>query len=197
VRIALEWKGIEYEYKAVHLVKDGGQQNADEYTAFNPMAQVPSFIVDGVVMTQSMAILEYIEEAYPSQALLPTDKNQRFKVREICEIIGSGIQPLQNLSVLKQFEQSKQKEWASRWIAKGFHALEQVLAGCSGKYCVGDQVSLADCFLPPQIYNANRFEVDMEPYPHIVRIGKNLDLLEPFQKAHPSEQPDTPADLIV
>ncbi|KAK4009914.1 probable maleylacetoacetate isomerase 2 [Daphnia magna] len=195
VRIALELKEIDYEYKAVHLVKGGGQQNADDYKVLNPMAQVPSLTIGEKVFTQSIAIMEYLEESYPSKPLLPQDTFQRFKVREICEIIGSGIQPLQNLAVLKQFEESKQKDWASKWIVKGLIALEKVLEGTSGKYCVGDDITLADCCLVPQLYNARRFEVNVEQFPNVVRVEKNLEILEPFIKAHPNRQPDCPPEL--
>nr|CAH0108019.1 unnamed protein product [Daphnia galeata] len=195
VRIALEFKEIEYEYKAVHLVKGGGQQNSDDYKIINPMAQVPSLIMGDKVFTQSIAILEYLEESYPLKPLLPKDVVKRFKVREICEIIASGIQPLQNLSVLKQFEESKQKDWAAKWIFKGLTALEKILETSSGNYCVGDDVTLADCCLIPQLYNARRFDVDVEQFPNIVRVEKNLEVLDPFVKAHPNRQPDFPLEL--
>jgi len=195
VRIALEWKGINYDYQAVHLIKDGGQQNTETYKVTNPMAQVPSITIDGATFTQSIAILEYLEETYPEKALLPKDVLGRLKVREICEIIGSGIQPLQNLSVLQKLGQDKQKEWAVYWMNKGFTALEQILTASSGKYCFGDEVTLADCCLVPQLYNARRFKVDLEAFPTILRVEKNLEALEPFQKSHPSRQPDTPPDV--
>jgi len=156
------------------------------------MAQVPSIIINDATFTQSVAILEYLEEAYPEKALLPKDPLKRLKVREICEIIGSGIQPLQNLSVLQKLGQDKQKEWAVYWMLKGFKALEQILVSSSGKYCLGDSVTMADCCLIPQLYNARRFQVDLEAFPTILAIEKNLEVLEPFQKSHPSRQPDTP-----
>ncbi|EFX72308.1 hypothetical protein DAPPUDRAFT_15523, partial [Daphnia pulex] len=168
--------------------------NADDYKIINPMAQVPSLTIGDKVFTQSVAILEYLEESYPLKPLLPKDGVIRFKVREICEIIGSGIQPLQNLAVLKQFEESKQIDWAAKWIFKGLTALEKILETSSGNYCVGDDVTMADCCLIPQLYNARRFDVDVAQFPNIARVEKNLEVLEPFVKAHPSRQPDCPPE---
>lgn len=193
VRIALNWKEIEYECNTVNLILEGGQQNTGTYKEINPMAQVPSLVIDELTLTQSQAILEYLEEAYPTNCLLPKDINKRFKVREICEIIVSGIQPLQNASVLKQIGGSQdQKEWANKWITKGLTALEKVLKFCSGKYCVGDEVTLADCCLVPQLYNARRFEIDVEMFPVCLRIEKEVEKLPAFLKAHPNNQPDCP-----
>lgn len=193
VRIVLEWKGIEYEYKATHLLEDGGHQNSEIYKAINPMAQVPALVLNGnTCLSQSIAIIEYLEEAYPEKPLMPKDTLMRFQVREICEIIGSGIQPMQNLSVLKQFEAEKQKAWGAQWNVKGLTALETKLKGRSGKYCVGDEVTLADCCLVPQLYHARRFEVNMEAFPTLLEIEANLAKLEPFYKAHADRQPDSP-----
>merc|ERR1712080_55185 len=171
VRIALAVKGVEYETHAVHLVKDGGQQHGAAYRAINPMGQVPCLTVEGAVITQSLAIMEFIEEKWTNNPLLPEDPVKRAKVREVCEVIGSGIQPIQNLSVITHVAslvegdatQVKQ-EWAKHYIAKGFDALEKMLSVCSGEYSVGDEVTLADCCLVPQVYNALRFKVDMEQY---------------------------------
>ncbi|XP_064106117.1 maleylacetoacetate isomerase-like isoform X1 [Macrobrachium nipponense] len=193
VRIVLAHKGVEYETRAVNLLKK--EQVSDEFKKSNPMGQVPALFINNQTLTQSISIMEYLEEVYPQQPLLPKDPILRAKVREICEIIGSGIQPLQNLSVLQKIGDEKKMEWAQFHINKGFVALEQVLARSSGKYCVGDQVSLADCCLVPQVYNANRFKVDMSAFPTISRIHDALTSLEAFQAAHPSKQPDCPEDL--
>ncbi|KAK8746927.1 hypothetical protein OTU49_016902, partial [Cherax quadricarinatus] len=118
------------------------------------------------------------------------------KVREICEVIGSGIQPLQNLSVLQKVGEEKKMEWSSFFIKKGFiAALEQLLTDCAGKYSVGDEVTLADCCIVPQIYNATRFKVDMAPFPTIRRVYDALAELDPFKAAHPSNQPDCPEEM--
>ncbi|XP_042876336.1 probable maleylacetoacetate isomerase 2 isoform X2 [Penaeus japonicus] len=192
VRIALAHKGVDYEYRAINLLKQ--EQVSDEYKMLNPIGQVPALIVSGNTLTQSISILEYLEEAFPKKPLLPKDLFKRAKVREICEIIGSGIQPLQNLSVLQKIGETKM-EWGHFYIQKGFVALEQVLADSAGKYCVGDEVTIADCCLVPQVYNANRFKVDMAAFPVISRVHDALVSLDAFKAAHPSQQPDCPEDL--
>ncbi|XP_027225769.2 probable maleylacetoacetate isomerase 2 isoform X1 [Penaeus vannamei] len=192
VRIALAHKGVDYEYRAINLLKQ--EQVSDEYKKLNPLGQVPALIVDENTLTQSISILEYLEEAFPQKPLLPKDLFKRAKVREVCEIIGSGIQPLQNLSVLQKIGETKM-EWGHFYIQKGFVALEQVLANSAGKYCVGDEVTIADCCLVPQVYNANRFKVDMAAFPVISRVHDALMSLDAFKAAHPSQQPDCPEDL--
>jgi len=203
VRIALAVKGVEYETHAVNLVKDGGQQHASEYRALNPMGQVPCLAVDGAIITQSLAILEFIEENWSDHPLLPADPVKRAKVREVCEVIGSGIQPIQNLSVINHVATLVEADaavhtklnWAKHYIAKGFDALEQMLAVSSGEYCVGDDVTLADCCLVPQVFNAIRFKVEMEKYPVISRIEERLRAHPAFIAAHPTRQPDCPPEL--
>jgi len=203
VRIALAVKGVEYETHAVHLVKDGGQQHDPTYRTVNPMGQVPALVVDGAVITQSLAILEFIEEKWSDNPLLPEDHVKRAKVRELVSVIGSGIQPIQNLSVINHVaslvvgDNSAQvkTQWAKHYIDNGFDALEKLLCGSAGLYCVGDEVTLADCCLVPQIFNANRFKVDMEKYPVISRIEENLRVLPAFKAAHPTQQPDCPPEL--
>uniref|UniRef100_A0A8W8HWB7 maleylacetoacetate isomerase n=1 Tax=Magallana gigas TaxID=29159 RepID=A0A8W8HWB7_MAGGI len=174
-------------------------QRKEEYIAVNPMQMVPAFVVDGATLTQSIPIMEYLEEKYPSPAILPKDSLQRAKVREICEIIASGIQPIQNLVVLQKVQklssEEEKAEWAKFWINKGFIALEKLLEKCSGQYCVGDTVTMADMCLVPQVGNAKRFKVDMSPFPLISKINDELEKLEEFQKASPFKQPDCPEDL--
>ncbi|XP_052638785.1 maleylacetoacetate isomerase isoform X3 [Harpia harpyja] len=167
VRIALALKGIAYDVVPVNLLKDGGQQ---------------------------LAIIHYLEDTCPNPRLLPQDLKKRAQVRMIADHIVSGIQPLQNLSILKQMGEKKM-EWARNCIASGFQALEQTLQHTAGCYCVGDEVSMADLCLVPQVFNAERFKVDMGPYPTITRINKALLELEAFKVSHPSLQPDTPAEL--
>ncbi|EGG24444.1 maleylacetoacetate isomerase [Cavenderia fasciculata] len=161
VRIALAYKKVEYKYVAVHLVKS--QQSDQEYEKLNAMKVVPTLIIDGNTLGQSLSILEYLEETRPQVPLLPTDAAKRAVVRQMMQIIGSDIQPLQNLKVLNKIaeisggDQSKKQVWASTWIANGFNGLEKLLEKHSGKYCVGDQVTFADLCIPAQVYNANRF----------------------------------------
>ncbi|XP_040189587.1 maleylacetoacetate isomerase isoform X2 [Rana temporaria] len=194
VRIALALKGIEYDQKPINLIKDGGQQLTDEFKRVNPMLQVPALRIDGVTLSQSLAIIEYLEETRPSPALLPRDPVQRARCRIISDHITSGIQPLQNLAVLKKVGDGSQ-EWAQHFIRRGFQALEQLLQETAGRYCVGDEVTMADLCLVPQVFNADRFKVDMAPYPTISRLNQSLMELEAFQVTHPSRQPDTPPEL--
>ena len=195
VRIALLMKKVEYEYSAVNLVKEGGQQRTDEYNNLNPMQQVPTLVVDGHTLTQSVAILEYLEEVHTEPPLLPKDPLERVKVRELTELICSGIQPLQNLVVLQKIGDETKMEWGRFWIEKGFKALEQSLSKTAGKYCVGDKVTMADLCLVPQVGNAYRFSVDMSSFPLISKINEELSKIEEFKQAHPSVQPDCPENL--
>lgn len=190
VRIALALKKIDYEYKAVHLVKNGGEQYLSSYKEKNPMAQVPTLEIDGIILTQSMAILEYLNDTRPEPPILPKCPLKKAIVREICECIVSGIQPLQNLAVLQKVGENK-IEWGHYWIEKNFHALELMLSRSSGKYCVGNDVTMADMCLVPQVYNAvERFKVDLVPFPNIRRINENLSTVEAFKVSHPCIQPD-------
>ncbi|CAL8119053.1 unnamed protein product [Orchesella dallaii] len=196
VRIALNYKGIDYEYVPVNLLQK--EQVGKDYLKVNPLGQVPAFVHDGNTITQSVAILQYIEDIYPSPPLIPKDPLKKARVMEICEIIGSGIQPLQNASVILKIDSedaSKRIEWAKFWIEKGFVALEKLLEQTSGKYCFGDELTLADCFLVPQAAQATRFKVNVSEYPYISRINATLKQLEPFQKADAFVQSDCPEDL--
>lgn len=200
VRIAMQLAGIQADQVAVHLVKGGGEQHRAEYAAMNPMEQVPSLEMDGLVLTQSVAIMEYIADRHPEAGLLPRDLAARARVRQVTELISSGIQPVQNLSVLQKMSSDgkvgdKEKEWARHFITVGFRALEQLLSETSGLCCVGDTVTMADCCLVPQVYNAKRFSVDMSLFPTISRLEAALSLRPQFQAAHPSAQPDCPPEL--
>jgi len=197
VRIALEWKRIAYENCPVHLVKGGGEQHAAEFRDKNPLGQVPTLELEGarepLRLTQSVAIIEYLEERFPEPPLLPAQAELRARAREIAEVINSGIQPLQNLSVLSQVKErfsADPKAWAEYFIAQGLTALECRLLATAGKYCIGEAVSVADLFLIPQLYNARRFGVDLEPYPTLRRIERACEELDAFQRAHPTLQPD-------
>ncbi|XP_064600343.1 maleylacetoacetate isomerase-like [Liolophura sinensis] len=194
VRIALALKGIDYEYVPVHLVKDGGQQHKEDYKTMNPMAQVPTLLIDGLTLTQSIAIIEYLDETRPSPPLLPSDPKDKVKVRMIAETIASGIQPLQNLAVLLQLDEDKRPAWGNRCIDTGFQAVEAMLSQTAEKYSYGNSLTVADLCLVPQVYNANRFKVDMSKFPTISRVHDELAKLEAFKKAHPSQQPDCPDD---
>jgi maleylacetoacetate isomerase len=200
VRIALALKEIPYEYVAIHLLTDGGIQHSDDYKLKNPSRELPTLEIDGNRLAQSIPIIEYLEETKTSGArLLSDDSMERATARRIAEMIASNIQPVQNLRVLQYLmakyddpaEKTKEKlAWGHHWIEQGFVALEQVLATTAGTYCVGDQVSLADLCLVPQVYNARRFKVDMSQFPIITKIDATLSALPAFVAAHPSAQPD-------
>jgi maleylacetoacetate isomerase len=200
VRIALAYKSIDYEYRPVSLIKDGGQQLTSEYRELNPMRQVPTLVMDGVTLTQSLPIIEYLEETRPSsKSLLPKDPLKRAQARQIAEIINSGIQPLQNLAVINLVaeytgEEAKKATWLVHWITLGLQGLERTLSQTAGKFCVGDDVTIADLCLIPQVYSATRFGVDLGPFPIISRVAAECNKLEAFKVADVSCQPDTPPD---
>jgi maleylpyruvate isomerase len=197
VRIALHLKGLAYEYVPVHLVKDGGEQHTEAYRALNPMRTVPTLEVTegGRVrhLGQSMAILEYLEERHPSPALLPADPWGRAHVRMLAELVNSGIQPLQNLSVLQRIKgelKGDDRAWAAYWIDRGLTAFQTAVKETVGTYCHGDAVSFADICLVPQLYGARRFGVDLKPYELLTRIEAACASLPAFQAAHADRQPD-------
>lgn len=196
VRIALNLKGLSYETVPVHLLTDGGQQHADDHRALNPMRELPVLIVDGEPLAQSVAILEYLEETYPTPALLPDSPLDRARVRQMAEVINSGIQPVQNLRVMqrlgREFEIEKpgQRAWSKGWIEFGFDALERLVQQYGGRYAFGDALSIADACLIPQLYNARRFDVDLSRYPALLAVESNLIDLPAFVAAHPDQQPD-------
>lgn len=196
VRIALHLKKIDFEYIPVHLVKNGGEQHQPEYKKLNPQSQVPSLVHNGKVIAQSMAIIQYLEDLFPSPRLFPKDLKEKAYVLQVCEAVNSGIQPLQNLSVLTELEkkfgadQKQKEEWIHVWMKRGFDALEALLSQNAGKFCLGNEVTAADCFLVPQIFAAQRFKFDASGYKKINEVNKNCLALPEFQKAEPSKQMD-------
>jgi len=197
VRIALNLKGIDYQQKFVHLVKEGGEQHQHEYRQVNPLGLVPALVHDGQTIVQSMAIIEYLEEAFPGRPLLPAGPVERSRVRSIAQSICSEIQPLNNLAVMHYLkdqmdqESSAVKEWYHHWIARGFSAVEAWLSeSASGEFCHGDSPGLVDCFLVPQVYNAERFSCDLEPYPNIRSITARCRSQDAFVQAAPENQAD-------
>ena len=196
VRIGLALKGVAYQVSPVHLIADGGQQHSATYRAMNPMREVPTLHIDGLVLTQSLAILEYLEETRPHPPLLPSTPALRATCRQLAEIVNSGMQPVQNLRVLQALEAdfganpAQRKAWAQRWIAHGLDALESAAQHSAGLYLVGESVTLADLCLVPQLYNARRFDVGLDAYPLLRRVDAALAALPAFQVAHPDAQPD-------
>lgn len=199
VRIALAVKGIGYEYVPVHLVRDGGEQRTETYRAVNPLQQVPTieWREHGQTrrLTQSMAILEWLEERHPQPSLLPRDPYLRAKTRQLAEMVNAGIQPLQNLSGLKRLEELgvDRAAWGREWIARGLRALERATQEVAGRHSVGDALTFADLLLVPQLYNARRHEVQLGDVPTLLRIEAACNELDAFIEAHPDRQPDAPS----
>lgn len=197
VRIGLALKGIPYECVPVNLL--AGEQFSEAHRARNPAGQVPVLeVVEGsrvVRLTQSMAILQWLDERHPSPPLLPGDADGRAAVRALAEIVNAGIQPLQNavvLRMLKEKEAGFEKVWVRHWVATGLAALERTAAPVAGRFTYGDAPGLADCYLVPQMYSARRYGVDLEPFPTLRRIDEACASLPAFQSAHADHQPDTP-----
>lgn len=200
VRIALNLKGISAEQLSVHLVRDGGEQHKADYIALNPQELVPTLVVDdeqdGDALTQSLAIIEYLDELYPKTPLLPASALERAQVRAMALTITCEIHPLNNLRVLQYLTQKlavnedAKNAWYHHWVATGFTALETQLVRHSGRYCFGDKVTIADLCLVPQVYNAQRFNVDLTPYPNIMRVWAECNQLPAFADAAPERQAD-------
>ncbi|MDF0599896.1 maleylacetoacetate isomerase [Psychromarinibacter sp. C21-152] len=197
LRAALNLKGLDYDYKAYALLKKETQ--TPDFLARSPAGLVPVLeLDDGTALSQSLAIIEYLEEEYPDPPLLPADARGRARVRALAYMIACEVHPLNNLRVLQylatQFDQDDQGKaaWFNHWVHQTFRPLEALLADSpeTGRYCHGDTPGLADCCLYAQIWNNRRFKVDSSPYPTIERIFAALDELEPFRKAAPPEQPD-------
>ncbi|CAM2716824.1 unnamed protein product [Rotaria socialis] len=181
VRIALNLKNIVYQIQPVDLLK--GEASTDEYKRINPKGEIPVLLIDGKRLTQSLPIIEYLDETYKMPRLLPDNPYQRYQARMISEIIASGIQPLQNISVLKRVGEDKKVEWAP---------VEKALEESAGHFCVGNQLSIADCCLIPQLYHARRWKIDLTKYLLIPSIEERLNSIEAFKVAQPNQQPDCP-----
>ena len=202
VRIALNLKNVVYETIPIHLVRNGGEQHSQGYLNVNSQGLVPSLDVADTegsqqVITQSPAIIEYLEERFPEPALLPENLLERASVRSLVQVIACDIHPLNNLRVLGYIEgvfgcsKKAKMEWYHHWLVKGFEAIETVLeSNSSERYCCQNQVTMADVYLIPQVYNALRFNLDITPYPEIYRVYQQCSELTPFHDAAPEEQLD-------
>lgn len=195
VRIALNLKGLAYRQVPVSLVK--AEQRSADFLTLNPQGLVPALQDGDVLLTQSLAICEYLDDAYPDAVqLLPADPVLRARVRAFAQAIACDIHPVNNLRILNYLktelgqDEAARNSWYRHWVQEGFAALEQQLAAGAGQYCFGDNVTLADVCLLPQVFNAQRFNVDMAPYPRLAAIAENLAVLSAFADAHPSSQPD-------
>ncbi|SHM31618.1 maleylacetoacetate isomerase [Duganella sacchari] len=198
VRIALNLKGLAYDAAPVHLLRNGGEQLSDAYRAVNPAMLVPALEDDGNVIGQSLAIIEYLEETHAATPLLPSDALGRARVRALALTVAADTHPLGNLRVLKYLTgqlgvtEEVKLGWQQHWLRTGLATLEALLANDArtGRFSHGDTPTLADCCLAPQVFGAQRFGVDMSPYPTVMRIHAACGELPAFQQAHPSQQPD-------
>jgi len=196
VRIALNIKQLDCEIVPVHLVKDGGEQLKEEYKSLNPQGLVPSFLTDdGDVLTQSLAIIDYLDEVYPQYSLYPQDSIGKAQAKAMALSIACDIHPLNNLRVLKylkgkDWQQEHLDKWYAHWIHEGFSAIEKQLESSTGMYCFGDEISVADIFLVAQVYNANRFKISLEDYPQICIINLHCLKQPSFIDAMPENQID-------
>jgi maleylacetoacetate isomerase len=202
VRIGLNLKGLAYDSAPVHLVRDGGEQHLPQFAQTNPQKLIPVLQHGARLVRQSLAILEYIDEVWSDgPALLPATARGRARVRALSLMVACDIHPLNNLRVLQYLEHEwhaplpERDAWVVHWIREGFEAFEALLADdpATGAYCEGDQPTMADCCLIPQVYNARRFAVDLTPYPTICRIEAECLALPAFDAARPERQADAPA----
>jgi maleylpyruvate isomerase len=194
-RIALNLKGVAYEMASIHLTKGGGQQHGAEFRAVNPQRRVPALALDnGETLIQSLAIIEYLDEAFPTPPLLPSDPVARAHVRALAQVIACDIHPLNNTSPLfylkntLKHDQDTINAWYAHWVTVGFEAVETLLR--PGPYAFGDKVTIADVCLVPQVANARRFNVPLDPFPKIVAVDAACLKLPAFDKAKPDNQPD-------
>ncbi|WP_206484462.1 maleylacetoacetate isomerase [Thalassotalea sp. G2M2-11] len=196
VRIALHLKALEFDSVAVHLVKDGGEQHSLAYTQLNPTHLVPTLVDGDVTLNQSLAIIDYLEAKYPSISLYPETIEEKAQVQALALDLACEVHPVNNLRVQQYLtnelnvSDDKKLTWIHHWMDKGFTAFEQKLVHTSGQYCFGDTVTLADICLVAQVYNANRFKLDMRPYPLITAIVERCNQLPAFIKALPENQSD-------
>ena len=199
VRIALNLKKLDYETAAIHLRRN--DQTRPDYLAVNPQGLVPTLDDGGRTLIQSLAIIEYLDEAYADPALLPKDPAERARVRALAQIVACDIHPINNLRVLRYLTHSLGHDeaaiatWYNHWIDAGFQAFERLLVGDprTGAFCHGDMPGIADIALVPQVVNAERYRLDLAPYPTIARIHQSCMALEAFAAAHPDRQPDRKA----
>ena len=201
VRIALNLKGLIYDILPVHLTDDGGAQHKAPFRNVNPQQLIPVLLDGERVIRQSMAIIEYLDEAYDGERkLLPATARERARVRGLAQIVACDIHPLNNLRVMQYLEkefntpQVERDRWTQHWMAEGFAAMESLLAEnpSTGLFCEGDEPTMADICLVPQVYNAQRWSVDMSPFPTVQRIAAECMKMDAFERARPEKQPDAP-----
>ena len=198
LRIALNLKGLAHEHRTVHMLKQGGEQLQPDHLARNPQALVPTLEIDGLMLSQSLAILDYLEETRPEKPLLPQSPASKAQMRAFCQSIACEIHPVNNLRVLKYLvtewgaSEEQKLDWYRHWVETGLQASAKMLEmhGATGDFCYGDEPSQADCCLIPQLYNARRFNCDLTGLERLIEIEQNAAKLPAFQQAHPDQQPD-------
>lgn len=199
VRLALHFKGLAFEYKPVNLLK--GEQHSADYRKINPLGGVPTLVHDNKIIPESFAIMEYLDEVFPSSPLFPKDAYLKARIRQVCEVVNSFMHPMGNLKTLQYLErfhnysQEQKEAWVQHWTIQGLETLETTLKEFSGAYSFGNEITMADLFLVPQILTCHRFKVDLTKYPTLLRINQNCLDLEAFTKAHPFNQIDTPDEF--
>jgi len=193
VRIALNLKKIEYEYAPINLLK--GEQKSESYLSINPLGGLPTLKINDHYISQSISIMEYLDEVYPEVPLLPkNDPIKRADVRKLCLIIAADTQPIQKVRVLKYVGDERKMDFGHWAIEAGLRAFEKCLENTSGKYCYGDEITMADICLIPQMLKARRFKVDVSKFVNICRIEEELNKLDAFIQAHPTNQMDCPIE---
>lgn len=197
VRIGLHWKGLRFQHRVVNLL--AGEQQREEHLAVSPMGHVPVLEVEEggrtLHLAQSMAILEWLEERFPSPPLLPADAEGRARVRRLAEHVNSSIQPFQNALTLAWIRENlpgREKAWAAHWVGRGLAALEAEAAQGAGRFSHGDAVTLADLYLVPQLFGGRRFGVDLSRFPRLLAIEAACRQVEAFRRSEPEAQPDAP-----
>lgn len=197
VRLALSVKGLNYKAIPLSMTKGGGQQLLAEYRALNPQGMLPSLVDDDFVLTQSLAIIEYLDETYPTPPLLPADPRQRARARQLAQLIVGDIQSLTNLRVLTYLRSMlgtsdiNRSLWYRHWLLEGLDALELWLTAESGeRYCVGDSVTVADLCLVPLLHSARRFALALDDFPRLCEVEEACLALPAFQAAHPDRHPE-------
>jgi maleylacetoacetate isomerase len=200
-RIALHLKNLSFEYKPVHLLNNGGEQNSEQYRTLNPMGGVPTLVHQGHAIAQSSAIIEYLDEAFPqTYQLLPKDPLTRAHIREFCQIINADTHAYGNLKTIAYLTKNlgahddQKSAWLNYWMHEGLSACEKIMEKTSKNFCFGDSATAADAFLVPAVTTAQRFDVDTKKYPHITRVFEYCIKQDAFMKAHPFRQIDTPAE---
>ncbi|PIS10657.1 MAG: maleylacetoacetate isomerase [Bdellovibrio sp. CG10_big_fil_rev_8_21_14_0_10_47_8] len=200
VRLALHWKGLSFEYRSVHLLNHGGEQHRPEYRELNPAGEVPTLSHNGKHIGQSMAILQYLDEVFPQKRIFAAKPLEKAQILQFCEGINCA-HSLQNLKVLQFMEKelgsspADKNRWLQEWIGRILESSEKMLEKTSGAYAFGGEITAADFFLVPQMFSAQRFNVNVSVYPTLARVTQNCLRLDAFEKAHPFRQIDTPSEL--